>query len=199
MKHTHTTPPAPAADPGAGVPSERQLQLGRLSMRELETVFVRGVTPDPERLAGWEFRGLNALPLLALFGIRKFIKGFYRRDGALWGYNTPAVQNGLPERWSARPSEDNPKRFGFYKVVPVDPTARDNKYLHALLLDYGLGNNPRLDPSAGLRDYLVQVDAANPDLYLGKAYYALGPARLPLASFFILERHRKGLADVSFR
>ena len=78
----------------------------------------------------------------------------------------------------AKPTDADPKRFGFYRVVPVDATARDNRYLHALLLDYGLGNNPRTDPSAGLRDYLVQVDRADPDVFLGKAYYAVGPARL---------------------
>ena len=36
-----------------------------------------------------------------------------------------------------------------------------------------------------------QVDPANPDLFLGKAYYALGPARVA-ASFFVLERDRRG-------
>ena len=45
-----------------------------------------------------------------------------------------------------------------------------------------------------LRDYLVQVDPANPDLFLGKAYDALGPLRMP-TNFFILERFRVGLTD----
>jgi hypothetical protein len=36
----------------------------------------------------------------------------------------------------------------------------------------------------------VQVDPANPDLLLGKAYYALGPGRLGGLNYFILERHR---------
>jgi hypothetical protein len=36
----------------------------------------------------------------------------------------------------------------------------------------------------------VQPEAGNPDVLLGKAYYAVGPLRLPTASFFILERHR---------
>ena len=42
------------------------------------------------------------------------------------------------------------------------------------LLDYGKGGNPRGDLAAGVRDYLVQL---GPDLFLGKAYYALGPLR----------------------
>ena len=110
------------------------------------------------------------------------------------GYNIPVARNALDGRWHLKPSDSEPKRFGFFEVAPVDPTARDNEYLHAVLLDYGKGGNAKLDPTAGLRDYLVQVDANNPDLYLGKAYYAVGPARLA-TNFFILERHRVGLTD----
>jgi hypothetical protein len=109
------------------------------------------------------------------------------------GYNSPVKNNVLDGRWHVAP-----KRFGFYEVARVDPTARDNVYLHAALLDYGKGGNPMLDPSALLRDYLVQVDATNPDLYLGKAYGALGPLRIP-TNFFILERHRIGLTDYARR
>lgn len=157
-----------------------------------ETQFVRGATPSLDSLAGWEWRGLNTPPWFRLLGIKKFIKGFYRDEaGAVWGYNCPVEQNRERDPWIARPADHAPKRFGFYSVTPVDAAARDNRYLHALLLDYGNGDNPRLDPSAGLRDYLVQPDPANPDRLLGKAYYAVGPLRVPTASFFILERHRR--------
>jgi hypothetical protein len=67
-----------------------------------------------------------------------------------------------------------------------------------VLLDYGRGGNKPLDPTAGLRDYLVRVDPGNDDLFLGKAYYAVGPLRVP-SNFFLLERHRRGLTDVAFR
>jgi len=168
-------------------------------MHELEKVFVRGATPDLDALAGWEFRGinhlpLNALPVANLVGIKKFLKGFYRtEDGTVMGYNSPVKNNVLDGRWHVAA-----KRFGFYEVYPVDPTARDNAYLHAVLLDYSKGDNPALDPSQLLRDYLVQVDPANPDLYLGKAYGAIGPLRIH-TNFFILERFRVGLTDYSKR
>lgn len=163
-----------------------------MSPEELEGVFVRGVQPDLERLVGWEFRGTNHPFWASALGIRKFIKGFWRtRDGHVKGYNCPVVQDGLDAPWRARPLDHDPKRFGFYRVEPVDPTARDNAYLHAVLLDYGRGGNPWFDPSSGLRDYLVQVAPGNPDLLLGKAFYALGPARVP-TNFFILQRHREG-------
>jgi hypothetical protein len=181
---------AEAARPN--LPSPRVLELEALSPAGLEEVFLRAATPALSSLAGWEWRGLNTPPWFRLFGIKKFIKGFYKDEaGLVWGYNCPVEQNKTRGPWVAKPDDANPKRFGFYTVTDVDATARDNRYLHALLLDYGQGKNPRLDPSAGLRDYLVQPDAANADILLGKAYYALGPLRVPTASFFILERHRR--------
>ena len=174
------------------------LALEKLPFSELELVFQRGSMPALSSITGWEFRGLNTPPWFRLFGIKKFMKGFFKgEDGQVYGYNCPVEQNGLRDPWIAKPDDANPKRFGFYTVSPVDPTARDNRYLHALLLDYGKGKNPRFDASAGLRDYLVQVEPNDPNILLGKAYYAAGPLRVPTYSFFILERHRKGPATIT--
>jgi hypothetical protein len=183
----------------SALPSEAALRLEQTPMSELEKVFIRGATPDLDALVGWEFRGinhlpLNVLPLANLVGIKKFVKGFFRsEDGTVMGYNSPVKNNALDGRWHVAQ-----KRFGFYEVARVDPTAHDNKYLHAVLLDYGKGDNPALDPSQVLRDYVVQVDPNNPDLYLGKAYGALGPLRIP-TNFFILERFRVALPDSAKR
>ncbi|HET9626452.1 MAG TPA: hypothetical protein VFP84_34055 [Kofleriaceae bacterium] len=176
------------------MPSPAALAIEAAPWRDLEPMFQRGVTPDLESLIGWQWRGINRAPsnlALRLAGIKKFVKGMFRAgDGRVMGYNCPVVQNALDGRWRTTPSDEAPKRFGFYTVAPVDPTARDNHYLHALLLDYGQGDNPLWDPSRHLRDYLVQVRADNPDLLLGKAYVALGPARIA-TSYFILERFRR--------
>jgi hypothetical protein len=186
----------------SALPSQNALALEQMSVGELETVFVRGATPDLEALVGWEFRGINHLlglgpvrfPLANLVGIKKFVKGFFRtEDGRVMGYNSPVKNNALDGRWHVAE-----KRYGFYEVDHVDATAYDNKYLHAVLLDYGKGGNPALDPTQVLRDYVVQVDPKNPDLYLGKAYSALGPLRIP-TNFFILERFRVGLTDYAKR
>lgn len=166
--------------------------LESLRTAELEEVFLRGQTPDLDTFVGWVFRGTNTPGWAKIAGIKKFMKGFWRDErGRVYGYNQPVVQNSLYQTWQAKPSDANPKRFGFYSVEPVDPESVDNAHLHAVLLDYSKGGNPPWDPSRGLRDYLVQVDPANPDLFLGKAYYALGPARVA-ASFFVLERDRRG-------
>jgi hypothetical protein len=194
-KHSADRGPLPA------LPSAAALALARSSRRELERALQRGSTPDIETLIGWEFRGINTTPpgsppIARLAGIQKFVKGMFRADdGRAMGYNCPVVQNVLDGRWHTRPSDESPRRFGFYELVPVDPTSRDNHYLHALLIDYGKGGNPAWDITNGLRDYLVQVDADDPDLFLGKAFAAIGPARLPLG-FFVLERFRRGPAHV---
>jgi hypothetical protein len=180
-------------------PTAAALALEATTHAELDTVFIRGTTPDPDSLAGWEFRGINHPGWASVVGIKKFIKGFFRKpDGHLHGYNCPVVQNVLDGRWYAKPNDTAPKRFGFYTVEPVDATARDNAYLHALLLDYGKGGNKPWDPMANIRDYIVQVDPQNPDLLLGRAYIALGPLRVH-TNYFILERHRRGLTDYERR
>lgn len=171
------------------VGSGRYYEIGRMTRNELETVFLQGSLPELGSLAGWEFRGMNHPAWAKLAGIKKFMKGFYWQDGELYGYNCPVVQDGVEMPWRSKPVGQEPKRFGFYRVAKVDATAKDNTYLHSVLLNYGEGGNKRLDPSSGLRDYLVQVDAENPDLYLGKAYYALGPLRVH-SNFFLLERDR---------
>ncbi len=174
-----------------GLASAEYLRLGGQPPAALEQVFLRGVTPDPDRLAGWEFRGMNIAFWAPYSPIQKFVKGFYREPGgALCGFNEPVVQNGPRSAWIAKPRDDDPKRFGFYTVEPVDPASRDNAYLHALLLDYGRGGNFPLDPASRLRDYLIQVEPGCDDLLLGKAYLALGHLRVA-SNYFLLERHRE--------
>jgi hypothetical protein len=97
------------------------------------------------------------------------------------------VQNPAHDPWLHKPNAAHPKRFGFYGLDYVDPRARDNEYLHAALLDYGRGDNPMFDPSRGLRDYIVQIDADDPDHLLGKAFYAIGKRRV-FTNFFVLGR-----------
>lgn len=181
-------------------PTSQFLDLDHMNRDELETVFVRGITPELGELAGWEFRGMNTPLWARAVGIKKFVKGFYRpiaNQGEVYGYNCPVLQDGVRAPWLTQPSDDAPRRFGYYRVSHVDAAARDNAYLHAVLLDYSKGHNSRFDPTNGLRDYLVQVDADNPNLYLGKAFYAMGPARVPV-SFFVLERFRPASSDPDF-
>ena len=153
-------------------------QLCNASGAELEQVFQRGEAPDPAALAGHEYRGYNHPRRMALLRARKFAKGFTVDADGVGGYNIPVVQNGVDGEWLARPSPDRPRHFGFFRVTPVDPRSRDNAHLHAVLLDYGAAHNPRLGVVRAIRDYLVSVEAGSVELLLGKAYLAVGPARI---------------------
>ena len=106
------------------VPSTRFLELSRMSADDLEKVFLRGSTPELDALAGWEFRGLNRPAWARALGIKKFIKGFYREEGQVRGYNCPVRQNAASGPWRAKPSHDAPKRFGYYLVTLVDAASR---------------------------------------------------------------------------
>jgi hypothetical protein len=175
--------------------NKRNLQdLAKLSVPELEDIFQKGNTPDPEKLAGWEFAGYNIPFVAKLIGVKKFKKGFYKQGDEFWGYNIPVEQNRLEEPWQCLPSEETPRRYAFYSMKPVTPESKENKEPGALILNYGDGHNPVWEGSL-LRDYVKQVDPDNDDLYLCKVYIALGPARV-FPSFFIMERHRRAPSEV---
>jgi len=164
--------------------------------KELDKIFDAGIKPDPKDIAGWEFNGWNTPYFTKLVGIQKFKKGFYEvpdRPGEVMGYNRPMRINSIDHPYQAKPNEHKAKPFGWYTVRPVDPHSRDNKYPHALLLNYGVKKNGPAPPRV-LRDYLVQVDPHNPDLLLGKAYLALGPLRF-FSNYFILERNNRAFYD----
>jgi hypothetical protein len=174
---------------------KRTLQdLAKLSTQELEDLFQRGRTPDPQKLVDWEFKGYNVPFFAKLLGIKKFKKGFYKKGEECWGYNIPIYQNGVAEPWRCKPVDHNPKRFGFYSVKVATPDGPENMEPGALILNYGDGKNLLWEGSF-LRDYVKQVDPDNEDLFLGKAYTALGKARLA-PSFFIIERDRKAPTEV---
>ena len=117
--------------------SERFRQLARTSNAGLELVLRAGQSPQMEAIVGSEWCGYNTPWLTKVLGIQKFIKGFFQGPQTTEGYNTPAVQNGIDGLWLAQPSPETPRRFGFYTVTHVEPSARDNFYPQSLLLDYG--------------------------------------------------------------
>lgn len=173
------------------------MALVKAPVAELEAKMRAGVAPAFDDLLGWEFAGTNTGSITDLLGIRKFKKGFYEgppRVGEgptpfIQGYNVVVRQNGIGAPYAGKPTDEAPKRHGFYRVHRVIEGARDAKYPNALLLDYGLGKNGA-DPSALLRDYLVQIDPSDKDLLLGKAYLSLLGMRIP-AGFFVLVRHNR--------
>lgn len=170
--------------------SARYLDLATQSKGELETLFAAGSPPDVAALTGFEFRGYNQPRAAAVLGIRKFVKAFYLdRSGQPFGCNTPVAQNGLAGEWLRRPSDDEPKRYAFFRVEAADPDAADQRQRRAVLLDYGRGGNRGYDIARFLRDYLVRIEPGSDDLLLGKGYFVVAGVRLA-SSFFLIERCR---------
>ncbi len=165
--------------------------------RTLHQIMREHPAPPMDEIAGWEYDGANTGIGPVLIRSRKFRKGFYRGasratsdlEPFIQGYNINVRQNGIDRPHEAKPSDEAPKRFGFYRVYSADQHPRHRRYPQALLLDYSLGGNGLSLPSL-LRDYLVQVQPGSSDLLLGHAFLQLGPVTLP-ASFFVLSRARK--------
>jgi hypothetical protein len=161
---------------------------------ELADIFARGTMPSFEELVGYEFDGYNTMDLTQVIGIRRFRKGFLAADetvgpNEIGGYNV-TVRPGPPTTyWDVVYKKGKPHRHSPYRVYEVPPGDKEEKYPNALLINYECKRNPAWNPGF-LRDYLVKVDPGNPDLFLGKAYVALGSARI-YVSYFVLRRAEK--------
>jgi len=166
-------------------------QLCLLPDRKLEEIFEQGSQPTPDELAGWEFDGFNTFDATHFLGIRKFRKGFMANDemvdeGEFGGYNV-TIRPGNPEEpWQPVYKKGKMHRHSPYRVYPVRAGEKDSAHYNAVLINYECKRNPPWNPGF-LRDYLVKVYPDNNDLYLGKAYIALGPARV-FISYFVLRR-----------
>jgi hypothetical protein len=165
-------------------PSGTFLALADLPTRDLVARMRRGRPPDRDNLAGWEYRGINTAGWARLAGVDRFVKGF---EGD-YGYNRRVQRGPRTEPW-LREGLPDPDPFAFFGVGPVDPTTRDNRYLNALMLDYGRFARGPLDPAGSIRDYLVAIDDHR-DLLIGHAFVAAGPFRVG-ATFFVLEPLRE--------
>jgi hypothetical protein len=172
------------------------VDLARLPESELEHVLRYGEPVDFAAIDGFLFHGANLVPP-GQWLFPKFVKGFFtekRLDGSgvskghPTGYNIGAARGSLAEPWHLLPDPQRPKPFGFFECRTIGVGERLSLYPGSLLLDYGRGGNG-ISPTRLLRDYLVQVEAPNKDLYLGKAYLDLGV--LVPAGFFALERWAK--------
>ena len=176
-------------------PSDAFRTLATTSDDALERIFAASDGPDPEALARWEWRGFNTPWWTRVLGIQKFIKAFdATSQGRVEGWNIRVTQRGMSAPWTQKPSPEDPRAFGFFDVRRVDASSRDNRYPRATLLDYGSSPRNRLTKIDDLtmkvlRDYVVQPDARDPNVMLGKAYIALGPLRL-YSNFFVIERSR---------
>jgi len=172
-----------------GLASDHYRELAGYSNKQLEQVWRAGEPATVEGMLDWEYIGWNTSPPgIKLVKLQKFSKGQFRaRNGEVYGYNTPLVQNGLTDPWIAKPDDADPDRWRFYKVESGDPLGLGKE---AMILRYGAGGNGPLRIYNRLLNYLVRVNPGSDDLVLGKACADLGPVHFRI-NFFLLERHRR--------
>jgi len=171
--------------------------------KTLDDIMEKGIKPDLESMAGWEFDGYNLTFMASILGIRKFRKGFYKYvikmesdilsvtlTGKYAGYNVKMKQNKFEEPWGYK--NGKPERFGWFKIFKDSGCGEKELDIHpnAALLHYGLDERNTLFEGKMLRDYLVQVNDNDKDLYLGKAYNAIGK-KLVMPSYFVIRRAEK--------
>jgi len=142
--------------------------------------------PDPATLVGYEWRGFNTAIITVLLGNRKFIKVFISGGpSGIHGHNYFAVGTSLDEPWQRRRRDERGSIVGRYGVTAAGAFAHP-RYGNAMLIDYG-AHAQQGWLLRSIRDYLVQPDAADPDVMLGKAYFTFGRLVLP-AGYFVLAR-----------
>jgi len=137
----------------------------------------------------YEGVSLNLPSLIEKLSWVKFAKVFKREpDGDLRGWNCKVDQTPLDQPWVLTLDRGAPKTYGHYRVRPVADYRMPRPYGGGdCMLDYGLGRNPRLDPSGRVRDPVVALDDAS-ELLLGWSYVDLGITQTSTPSYFVLRR-----------
>lgn len=176
----------------------RERMLG-LSSDGLYAALAAGHAIAPEALDDAMYRGISLNlpgPIEALTW-KTFRKVFFRdaARGVLRGWNVRMEQTGIDGPSLPMKKEGAQVAFGHYEVVPLDGyRVPRGAAPRGLLLDYGKGGNPRLDPTNRVRDPIVALVEGSVDLLLGWTYVDVGLTTMATPSFFLLER--EGPIDV---
>jgi hypothetical protein len=162
--------------------------LVQMGPRGWERVLADGFAVDPHALAGHAYKGtsLGLPPLATKLTWTTFRKAFLADDGAVRGWNV-RVEQRHPHRPRIR--EGRAWTFGHYRVTPLRPGESPLPVAEGgVLLDYGLGDNGRLDPVGVVRDPVVAVKKGSVDLLLGWTYARVLGRSVGTPSWFVLER-----------
>jgi hypothetical protein len=163
-----------------------------LSGAELRRMLEAGHAIDPRALDDSEYRGVSLglpSPVVKLTWLT-FRKTFHRdpKSGALRGWNVRMQQTGLDGPREPMRENGEPKCFGHYEVRDGGEYAMPVAARHGLVIDYGRGDNARLDPMRRARDPLVALEEGSVERLLGWTYLDLGVGQVGTPSYFLLER-----------
>lgn len=166
---------------------------------QLRQLLQDGHALAPQDLVGWQYQGIAlGLPRwVERLSWKVFVKAFAQDGHGVHGWNVRIAQTGpqllapgadlVPMRCGS-----DPRTFGHYRVLPLRDWRRPIPLPcgPGVMLDYGTGDNPRLDPMRPMRDPLVALQPEDPTVLLGWSFAELGPLRLPTPSYFLLLRWR---------
>ena len=156
--------------------------------------LVDGHPIDVDAIADWEYRGISlGLPeFVDRLAWKTFLKAFHREPdtGVVRGWNMRLEQHGIDGPIEAMQKDGAPIRFGHYRVESLDRYVIPYPIRRGLMLDYGLGGNPGLDPTGLIRDPIVALEEGSVEHLLGWSYVDLAGIRMGTPSFFLLERLR---------
>ncbi len=149
---------------------------------------------DPGALDDQVYRGisLGLPPWIESLTWKTFQKTFHRDPvtGHLRGWNVRIQQHGLDAPSVPMQRNGAPVTFGHYRVVSCEgcgvPSGAGAGA--GLLIDYGLGGNPMMDPMRLLRDPLVALVPGGVQWLLGGSYLQIATLRIGTPSYFLLER-----------
>ena len=116
--------------------------LAQCNPAQLENILLTGSAPDPEQLNGWIYCGWNHELVGKLSG-EKFKKGFYKKNGANFGYNEICEQDsdGFRGNWKVRLSNGRPTQLGYFRsdlVKEEPPQPLYKPYQHLGHFNYDL-------------------------------------------------------------
>ena len=150
----------------------------------LKAALAAGRPVDPARLDDSRYRGISlGMPgWVDRLVWKTFEKDFHRdpATGALRGWNVRLEQAGWDDPPTPMMKKGAPFTFGHFAVVSEDSGR--------LVLDYGRGANPALDPTRLIRDPVVGLTEGAVDWLLGWTYVALFGGAVGTPSYFLLER-----------
>ena len=161
----------------------------------LMDALLAGHPIDPSALDDWQYRGVSlGMPAwVDRIAWKTFVKAFHRdpATGDLRGWNVRLEQTGIDGPVEPQVKKGEPVTFGHFRVVSPEGYRMPRPATSGLLLDYGSGGNPRLDPTGRIRDPIVAVNEGSADLLLGWTYVDLGSVQVGTPSFFTLERYAR--------
>lgn len=163
-----------------------------LGPADLRALLRSGHAVDPTALEGAAYRGVSlGLPRwVERLSWKTFQKTFYRDPvtGALRGWNVRVEQRGLDAPSVPLLRRGVPFTFGHYEVTAVGDHRPPPGFDRGLMIDYGRGANPRLDPTRRVRDPLVALHPGSVEWLLGMSYVDLFGLAVQTPSFFVLRR-----------